>query len=62
MRESEGGEYNGEVGWERVDRDFRLRNRNRCGCGSCLTKTETDGGDESIEFFLLATIVGDNDW
>ena len=30
MRESEGGEYNGEAGWEKVDRDFRIRSRNRC--------------------------------
>ena len=30
VRESEGGEYNGEAGWERVDRDFRLRSRNKC--------------------------------
>ena len=32
VRESEGGQYNGEDGWERVDFkewDFRLRNRNR---------------------------------
>ena len=29
VREAEGGEYNGEVGWERVDRAFKLRSRNK---------------------------------
>ena len=29
VREAEGGEYNGEVGWEKVDRAFKLRSRNK---------------------------------
>ena len=29
VRESQDGEYNGADGWERVDRDYRLRNRKR---------------------------------
>ena len=29
VRQAEGGEYNGEVGWERVDRAFKLRSRNK---------------------------------
>ena len=28
VRQAEGGEYNGEVGWEPVDHAFKLRNRN----------------------------------
>ena len=31
VRQAEGGEYNGEVGWEQVDRAFKLRSRNKWG-------------------------------